>query len=88
MGRVKASLLLLAACICAAASALTWFLFFTLYWPHRTLFDEQGRYVDEAASVVYHQQSGVLAIPALIFLVLAVSLSLRCRRGALPDNLP
>jgi cell division protein FtsX len=70
-----------AALACAAGSAVCWILFFIVYWPYRALFNEQGRYVDEAMAVVYHEQSGVLAIPALILGLLAAFFAFMGRRG-------
>jgi hypothetical protein len=69
-------LLLIAASLCAAGSLFLWSLYFTLYWPHRGRFNEQGRYLDEATSTVFHEQSGVLAIPALVLSLFAVFLAL------------
>jgi cell division protein FtsX len=70
----------LAALACATASAVCWILFFIVYWPYRALFNEQGRYVDEALAVVYHEQSGALAIPALILGLLAAFFAFMGRR--------
>jgi NADH:ubiquinone oxidoreductase subunit 5 (subunit L)/multisubunit Na+/H+ antiporter MnhA subunit len=64
---------LFAALLSAAASLGCWFLYFTLYWPYRGRFNEEGRYLDEATQVVHHEQSGVLVFPAVAFMVLAVA---------------
>lgn len=66
------SALLAAAVLCLITSLGCWLFYFTLYWPYRALFNEDGRFIDEATMVVYHQQSGVLLLPALAFLLLAV----------------
>lgn len=60
--------------ISAMGSLLFWFLYFSLYWPYRNLFNEQGRYFDEESVVVHHEQSGLLIIPALALLLLTVLL--------------
>jgi hypothetical protein len=64
-------LILAAAVGCAAASIWFWFLFFSLYWPHRNRFNEEGVYFAEDGVVVYHEQSGVLIVPALGLLLLS-----------------
>ena len=66
------ALKLVAALTCAAGSVAFWSLYFTLYWVHRHKFNEAGRYVDEATMVVYHEQSGLLVIPALASSALAL----------------
>jgi Na+(H+)/acetate symporter ActP len=63
---------LVAAAVCAAASAYCWVLFFTLYWPHRERFNEAGVYFDEAVGVVHREQTGLLAIPAVALSMLAI----------------
>lgn len=75
---------LVAALLAAAASLACWFLYFTLYWPYRGLFNEEGRYLDEATQVVHHEQSGVLVVPAIAFMVLSVAFGAawRARRPA------
>lgn len=70
----------IAALACAAGSAVCWILFFIVYWPYRALFNEQGRYVDEVMAVVYHEQSGALAIPALVLGLLAAFFAFMGRR--------
>ena len=79
-GSMKAWMLA-AAMLCAAGSLAAWWLFFTLYWPVRGLFNEQGRYFDENTFVVYHEQSGTLVIPALTLALLAALLGLNWRAG-------
>lgn len=61
-----------AALLCAGFSLVSWLLYFDLYWPYRNLFNEQGRYFDESDWVVHHQQSNLLIVPALFFLLLAL----------------
>ena len=65
-------ILLIMTIVCAAASAFCWFLFFTLYWPNRHRFNEQGRYVAEDGEVVLHEQSAALLAPGIAFLLLAL----------------
>ncbi len=67
-----------------SASLCFWFLYFSLYWPYRDLFNEDGRYFDERTSAVYHAQSSWLLLPALAFLMLAAGLGAawRMRRRA------
>lgn len=66
---------LIAVLSCTACSVAFWFLYFSLYWPHRERFNEAGRYIDETTMVVYHQQSGLLVIPAVASSVLALVLA-------------
>lgn len=76
-------MLLAAALVFSLLSIGCWSFYLSLYWPYRELFSEEGRFFDEATLVVYHQQSGVLVLPAVVFLLLAVIagvLWLRCRR--------
>ena len=65
----------IAALFCGAVSLAMWFLYFALYWPYRDLFDEAGRYLDETTMVVYHEQSGLLVIPAVASSILALALT-------------
>lgn len=69
-------LLLIAASLCAAGALVLWGLYVAMYWPYRGRFNEQGRHLDEATSIVFHEQSGVLAIPALALSLFAVFLAL------------
>ena len=71
MTRISQPSLLVSALLCLGASLACWLLYFSLYWPYRALFNEEGRFVDEATLVVYHEQSGLLVIPALGLLLLA-----------------
>ena len=64
-------ILLAVAVVCAATSLVFWFLFFSLYWPYRNLFNEEGVYFAEDGVVVHDAQSGVLIVPAMGFLLLA-----------------
>ena len=73
--RTSRTLRLVAVLSCAAVSVASWLLYFALYWPHRDRFDESGRYIDEATMVVYHQQSGLLVIPAVASSVLSLVLA-------------
>jgi hypothetical protein len=65
-------LLLAAAFLSASASLIFGFLYFALYWPYRNQFNEEGRYFDEADLAVYHEQTGLLIVPTLAFLILAI----------------
>ncbi len=67
------------ALLSAAASIGCWFLYFTLYWPYRRLFNEEGRYFDADRLVVYHEQAGLLIVPAIVVLLLAAVLLIRNR---------
>lgn len=68
--------MLVAALLCAVASVASWFFYFALYWPYRDRFDKAGRYVDETSLVVYHEQSGLLAMLAVALSALTVALVL------------
>ncbi|WP_296509053.1 hypothetical protein [Rhodoferax sp.] len=72
--RLAQSLILAAALLCLAVSMACWFVYFTVYWPYRNLFDETGRYFDVQSSVVYQEQSGLLMWPALALSVLTILL--------------
>jgi len=66
------ALLLCAAILFSGATVFFGFFYFSLYWPYRTLFNEEGRYFDENTLIVYHEQNGLLIIPALACLALAL----------------
>jgi len=70
-------LIQIAAILSAAGSLVFWLLFFTLYWPYRNLFNEEGRYFDEDSAVVYHEHNGLTVVPALALLILAVFFTFR-----------
>ena len=70
--RVSQLLLLAAAFLSAAASLFFGFFYFGFYWPFRSQFNEEGRYFDEANLVVYHEQTGLLIVPTLACLALAI----------------
>ncbi|MDR2213732.1 MAG: hypothetical protein LBE21_08940 [Pseudomonadales bacterium] len=70
--RIVQLLLLCATLLSGAAAALFGFLYFSLYWPYRNLFNEEGRYYDEQALIVYHEQDGFLIAPTLVFLSIAI----------------
>lgn len=64
---------LLGAALVSGAAAVSFGSFFLLfYWPYRGLFNDEGRYVDVRNAVVYHEQSGLLIVPTLAFLALAL----------------
>lgn len=69
--RIPQALLLAATLISGASAALFGFLYFSLYWPYRGLFNEEGRYFNGDTLVVHHEQTGLFIVPALAFLVLA-----------------
>lgn len=48
------------------------YLFYTLYWQWRHLFDANGRYFHAEDAVVYHQDAVFWLIPTLLFALLAV----------------
>ena len=73
---IAQSLLLGAASLCTAASAFFGFLYYALYWKYRNLFNEQGRYFDEAAMVVHHDDDAFFIVPTIVALLLAVLLAL------------
>ena len=74
---IAQSLLLGAASLCTAASAFFGFLYYALYWKYRGLFNEQGRYFDEAAMVVHHDDAAFFIVPTVAALLLAVLLAAR-----------
>ncbi len=67
------------ALLSAVASLGCWFLYFTQYWPYRRLFNEEGRYFDADRLVVYHEQAGLLIVPAVALLLLAAVMLIRNR---------
>lgn len=69
---VPQALLLAAALISGTLAAVFSYLFLSLYWPYRDLFNEEGRYFDGQNVVVTHEQSGFLVVPALAFLAFAL----------------
>lgn len=71
--RAKSIWLFAAAAVCAWLSGICWYLFYTLYWMHRHLFDLQGQYFAPQDLVVYHAQNGWLLLSALVFLSLALA---------------
>ncbi len=70
--RITQFVLLLSALASSAATLFFGFLYFSLYWPYRNLFDAEGRYFDARHLVVYHEQNGLLIVPTLVFLSLAL----------------
>jgi hypothetical protein len=70
--RLTQLILLLAAFLSGAATIFLGFFYFSLYWPYRDLFNEEGRYFDQQNVVVYHEQNGLLIVPALAFLLLSL----------------
>ena len=76
---MKAAASVAIALLSATASLGCWFFYFTLYWPYRHLFNEEGRYFDADRLVVYHEQAGLLIVPAVVLLLLAASILIRNR---------
>lgn len=72
--RTAQILRLVASLACLAGSVVTAWLFFTLYWPYRGRFNEAGRHFDATTLVVHHEQSRLLALPAVALLLGAVGL--------------
>ncbi|GAA6130216.1 hypothetical protein [Halopseudomonas sabulinigri] len=70
-------LLQIAAVLSATGSLFFWLFFFTLYWPYRYLFNEEGRYFDEDSVVVYHEHNGLTVVPALALLLMAILFTFR-----------
>lgn len=77
--RLAQSLILAATLMCLAVSMACWFVYFTVYWPYRELFDETGRYFDVQNSVVYQEQSGLLIWPAFALSILTILLGVAWR---------
>jgi cell division protein FtsX len=65
-------LLLCAAFLSGTGAVIFWFLYFSLYWQYRDLFNEIGRYYDEQDWVMYYEQDSVLIFPALAFSAFAL----------------
>ncbi len=77
--RKRSKLLGSATIVCTAAATLFGSLFYALYWQYRGLFNEQGRYFD--GITVHDEQSFVLIVPTLVFVVAAVVFGLIWRRA-------
>ena len=75
--------LLLAASLLSAACAMLFaFLYYSLYWRYRTLFNEQGRYFDATEMVVHYDSAFYLIVPAVVLGCLAFVLArLSSRQG-------
>lgn len=71
--RTSQALLLGASLLSGAGAIFFGFFYFTLYWPYRSLFNEERRYFDKQNLVVYHQQSGLLLVPTMAFLLIAIA---------------
>lgn len=86
--RTAQFLLLAATFLSAAASLVIGFFYFTLYWPFRGRFNAEGRYFDEADLAVYHAQTGLLIVPMLAFMALAILFTAIwwVRRRPAPEN--
>jgi len=77
--RIASTLVLAAALLCLGVSLACWYIYFTVYWPYRNLFDETGRYFDAQTLVVYQEQGGLLIWPALALSMLTVMLGVAWR---------
>ena len=55
---------------CTGATLVFGVLFYSMYWRYRALFNEEGRHFD--GTVVHHDGSFMLIIPAGVFLLLAL----------------
>ena len=76
--RSIAQLLLLGATLlCAGLSSFLGLLFYVYYWQYLGLFNEEGRYFDQATAIVYDRSAFVLIGPAIAFLFLALKLGRR-----------
>jgi len=53
------------------------YLFYSLYWEWRLCFDEQGRYFDSFAGVVYQESSKFWILPVILFTLIS---GILCRR--------
>ena len=73
-GRFWQWLLLAASLLSALAGLLSLSLYYSLYWRYRDLFNEQGRYFDPSAMVVYDDSAFVFIIPAIALLGFALML--------------
>lgn len=62
-------LIAIVASLLAVVSLCLWFLFYDLYWQHRGDFNAAGRYFDAMSGVMYHDQSWLLIVPVLGFLL-------------------
>jgi len=80
------ALRLLGAILCAAASVAVWLLFFIVYWPYRGKFNDEGRFVDLSTMLVHHEQSGLLAVPAVALAALGLILARGWLRGRSRDD--
>ncbi len=77
--RRRSILLASATFVCTAAAIFFGLLFYFLYGQYRGLFNEQGRYFD--GITVHDEQSFVLIVPTLVFVVAAVVFGLIWRRA-------
>lgn len=74
MWRVMHATLLVASVLSGLAAAGSAFLFYTLYWQWRGLFNEQGRYYHAPEAVVYQDDAALFIVPTLAFALLSLGL--------------
>lgn len=88
--RLTEWLILAATLLCATASLACWFVYFTVYWPYRSLFDDTGRYFDAQNAVMHHAQSGLLIWPAVALsgLTVLIGFAWRTVRNPSTHNTP
>ncbi|WP_409306984.1 hypothetical protein [Pectobacterium sp. B1J-3] len=70
--RFSQILLGIAAIFSALMAGLFGWLYLALYWPYRDKFNELGRYFDEEATVVYHEDASAFLCPTLFFTLLTL----------------
>lgn len=69
---LKMVLLSISAIFSLVGALIFSYLYFDLYWRHRGLFNEQGRYFDQNTLVVYHEQNSILFLPEITLLLLSL----------------
>jgi len=72
--RMTQLVVLIASIASLVTSLIFFFLYFHLYWPYRALFNSEGIYFDTQANAVYHEDSGILILPAVLLLIIALAL--------------
>jgi hypothetical protein len=75
-----ARLLYVASAVSAVGAIFFSAFYYLSYWRWRGLFNEEGRYFHEPDAVVYHQQSAMLLLPAVLAAVVAIVLWITARR--------
>lgn len=72
--RMTQLVVLIASIASLVTSLIFFFLYFHLYWPYRALFNSEGTYFDTQANAVYHEDSGILLLPAFLLLIITLAL--------------